>query len=131
MTIGKSLAKLVLKLPFRDLKYSHKILYFTKNYPSLAGFSILWIFVWANGKHCSMSENNITKVNSICLWLNISSPNLHKMFVHQYTHFDVLIYQMLLQVMESLIDFISFNWVFSFLSVLLYLHQTFSDCVPN
>ena len=39
------------------------------------------LFVWACRKHCPMFEKNITKINVICVWLNISSPNFHRLYV--------------------------------------------------
>ena len=47
-------------------KYLPKILSINLDYPNLARF-LIFETLWAIQKH-SMSENNITKINGICVW---------------------------------------------------------------
>ena len=66
------------------------------------------------------------------------STKLHQTFTecasNQYTHFDVLICQMWLQVMARLLILLRILGIFiytwwAFMSKVLYFHQNFTDCV--
>ena len=81
-------------------------------------------------KNTSKNERPLRLVASIFTKL---SQNL---LSNQYTHFDILTCQMLWQVMEGLLNLFRFLGIFihyywPFMSKLLYLHQTFPDCVFN
>ena len=65
----------------KGLKYLPKIQYFILDYPNVTEFSIFKTVFWADQQHWPMSENNITKMNSICVWWHIFSPNFHRMRV--------------------------------------------------
>ena len=52
----------------RGLKYLLKVPYIILDYPNVSRFLIFGTLFWAGPKHCSMPENNIAKMNSICVW---------------------------------------------------------------
>ena len=65
----------------RCLKYLLKIPYFIQYYPSLVRFLIFKILCSGRSKTLPYVQKNITKMNSICVWQIMSSPNFHRMCV--------------------------------------------------
>ena len=62
----------------KGLKYLLKVRYIILDSSNVVGFLIFKTFFWAGWKHCPMSGNSITKMNAICIWYHIASPNFHR-----------------------------------------------------
>ena len=80
---------------------------------------------------------NVSKMNVIFVFGNTHFDQTFTEYVsNQYTHFGILKCQVWLQVMEGSLILLCFLGIFkhywrSFMSELLYLHQTFTDYVSN
>ena len=121
----------------RSLKYLLKVSYIIQNYPSIVRFLNFKTLFLDRSKTLPYVWKNITEMNNICVWKDIASPKFHRICVLLILTFW---YIYMLDVTASYgtsLEFIAFflgifihNWR-SFMSDLLYLHQTFTSCVSD
>ena len=72
----------------RSQKYLLKAQYIILGYPNVARFLIFNTFFGAGCKHCPMSENNITKMNCICLvTLSFTKHSQNMCLINIYTFY--------------------------------------------
>ena len=77
-----------------------------------------------------------TKMTNIHVWCALSSPNIDKLCIwYEYKHLVIIKCQMWLQVMEHslillcILDIVIHYYWRPLMSEVLYLHQTFTDCI--
>ena len=118
----------------RGLKYLLKILYFIQNYSNVAGFLIFKTICLGRSK--TLSEKITQKWTVFVFGNTYLHQTCTECVSDQHAHFDVLICQIWLQVMERHLILLYFLAIFihnwrAFMSEVLYLHQSFTDCVSD
>ena len=115
------------------LKYLLKVSYIILYYPKVARFFIFETLCLGSSKTLPYVWKKYHKNE----WhLRLVTQIFTECVSNQYTHFDISKYQMRQQVMVSTLILLRFlcyyiHYWWPFMSELLYLQQTFTDCVSN